>query len=190
VKVGEGSGVGEYAATVWVIMTEAICTDMVPITSTVGVAGACGEQAVNRTKLKIVKDKKRHFISLTSLGVGKTSHSVYCVKYIKQLLLPFWRCFPMYNVSMLKVFYRAHAVQRMFERDISAEKIRRALEVEDVIEDYSSEMPEPSRLLMGFKGRHPFHVVTSENPGAGEVTVVTVYLPDADKWKKDFRSRK
>jgi hypothetical protein len=96
----------------------------------------------------------------------------------------------MYNVPMLKVFYRAHAVQRMFEREISVEKIHRALEAGDVIEDYSAEMPEPSRLLMGTQGRRPFHVVTSENPEAGEVTVITVYLPDVGKWKKDFRSRR
>ena len=91
---------------------------------------------------------------------------------------------------MTKILYRVHAVQRMFEREISPTKVRRALEAVDVIEDYSAEMPEPSRLLMGFQGKRPFHVVTSENPEANEITVVTVYLPDASKWKKDFRSRK
>ena len=91
---------------------------------------------------------------------------------------------------MPKIFYRAHAVQRIFERRISLDKVRRALEVEDVVEDYSTETPEPSRLLMGVQGRRPFHVVTSENPEADEVTVVTVYLPDMDKWKKDFRNRR
>jgi len=91
---------------------------------------------------------------------------------------------------MISILFRAHAVQRMFEREISPAKVRRALEAEDVIEDYSNEMPEPSRLIMGFQGKRPFHVVTSENPGADEVTVVTVYLPDPNKWKKDCRSRK
>lgn len=97
---------------------------------------------------------------------------------------------PKYNNLMIEILYRVHAVQRMFEREISPVKVRRAVEAEDVIEDYSSEMPEPSRLLMGFQGRRPFHVVTSEYPEKNEVTVVTVYLPDANKWRKDFRSRK
>jgi hypothetical protein len=98
----------------------------------------------------------------------------------------------MYNLFMdeLKIFYRVHAVQRMFERQVSASKVRKALEAEDVIEDYSSEMPEPSRLILGFQGKRPFHVVTSENPEASEITVVTVYLPDMNKWKKDSRTRK
>jgi hypothetical protein len=71
----------------------------------------------------------------------------------------------------------------MFERKIPINRVRRALEAGDVIENYES-----SRLLMGFQGRRPFHVVTSETPDA--LTVVTVYLPDANKWKRDFRSRK
>jgi hypothetical protein len=91
---------------------------------------------------------------------------------------------------MTKILYRSHAVQRMFEREISPAKVRRALEAGDVIEDYSNEMPEPSRLIMGFQGKRPFHVVTSENPEENEITVITVYLPDPNKWKKDYRSRK
>jgi hypothetical protein len=95
-----------------------------------------------------------------------------------------------YNEFMIKILYRAHAVQRMFEREISASKVRKALEAGDVIEDYSSEMPEPSRLLIGFQGKRPFHVVTAEWPEANEIAVITVYLPDVNKWKKDYRSRK
>ena len=91
---------------------------------------------------------------------------------------------------MIKILYRVHALQRMFEREISASRVRKALEADDMIEDYSIEMSEPSRLIMGFQGKRPFHVVASENPEANEITVITVYLPDADKWKKDFRSRK
>lgn len=96
----------------------------------------------------------------------------------------------MYNHPMTKILYRAHAVQRMFEREISPLKVRKALESADVIEDYSSEMPEPSRLIMGFQGKRPFHIVTSENPETETITVVTVYIPDPNKWKKDSRSRR
>jgi Domain of unknown function (DUF4258) len=88
-----------------------------------------------------------------------------------------------------RLIYRLHAVQRMFERKISGKNVRQALEAGEVIEDYSDEMPEPSRLILGYQGKRPFHVVMSEN-AENEVAVVTVYVPDADKWKKDFRSRK
>ena len=78
----------------------------------------------------------------------------------------------------------------MFERSISAKKVSQALQTGEIIEDYSTEMPEPSRLILGFQGKHPFHVVTSENPETNEITIITVYIPDPDKWKKDFKSRR
>jgi Domain of unknown function (DUF4258) len=89
-----------------------------------------------------------------------------------------------------KIIFRVHAVQRMFERNISAKKISQALQSGETIEDYSTEMPEPSRLILGFQGKRPFHIVTSENPEINEITIITVYIPDTDKWKKDFRSRR
>ena len=89
-----------------------------------------------------------------------------------------------------RLVFRVHAVQRMFERGISERRVRQALEAGDIIEDYSAEMPEPSRLILGFQGKRPFHVVTSESTETNEITVITVYVPDPEKWKKDFRSRR
>jgi len=88
------------------------------------------------------------------------------------------------------LLFRIHAVQRMFEREVSVKKVARALQAGEVIEDYSSEMPEPSRLVLGFQGKRPFHIVTSENPDINETTIITVYIPDPQKWTKDFRNRR
>ena len=96
--------------------------------------------------------------------------------------------FPLYNEHMDPIMFRAHAVQRMFERGIPARKVREAVLAKDVIEDYSPEMPEPGWLLFGGQGRHPFHVVIAQN--AGRTTVITVYLPSPDRWEKDLRSRR
>ena len=89
-----------------------------------------------------------------------------------------------------KILFRVHAVQRMFERDVSVKNVFRALQTGETIEDYSSEMPEPGRLVLGFQGKRPFHIVTSENPETNETTIITVYIPDHDKWNKDFTSRR
>ena len=78
----------------------------------------------------------------------------------------------------------------MFEREVSVKKVAQALQAGEVIEDYSSEMPEPSRLVLGFQGKRPFHIVTSENPDINETTIITVYIPDPQKWTKDFRNRR
>jgi hypothetical protein len=66
----------------------------------------------------------------------------------------------------------------MFERKVSVRNVSQALQSGEVIEDYSAEMPEPARLVLGFQGRRPFHMVISENPETHDVTIVTVYIPD------------
>ena len=89
-----------------------------------------------------------------------------------------------------QLLFRVHAVQRMFERNVSVRKVAQTLQFGEVIDDYSSEMPEPSRLILGFQGKRPFHIVTSENMEKNETTIITVYLPDPQKWTRDFRKRR
>ena len=60
VSVGSGEGVGEYAATVWVNITTASSTALVPTTSTAG-GVAFGAQAVS--KIIMIKILKRNFIN-------------------------------------------------------------------------------------------------------------------------------
>ncbi len=93
-------------------------------------------------------------------------------------------------MSNPRVVFRVHAVQRMFERNVSVRNVSQALQSGEIIEDYSAEMPEPGRLILGFQGRRPFHLVASENPEMNQVTIVTVYIPDPGKWDKHFKSRR
>lgn len=89
-----------------------------------------------------------------------------------------------------KIVFRVHAVQRMFERKVSVRNVSQALQSGEVIEDYSAEMPEPGRLVLGFRGKRAFHMVISETPETHGVTIVTVYLPDPNKWDKNFKVRR
>jgi hypothetical protein len=89
---------------------------------------------------------------------------------------------------MPEFIYRAHAVQRMFERNISVKQIHRVFESGATIEDYSDDMSSPSRLILGWGGKRPIHLVVSES-GAAAV-VITVYSPEPELWTKDFRKRK
>ena len=89
-----------------------------------------------------------------------------------------------------KTIFRVHAVQRLFERRVAIKKVLDAIQTGEIVEDYSSETLEPSHLILGFQGKRPFHVVTSENLVMNETTVITVYIPDPNKWKKDSRSRR
>ncbi len=93
-------------------------------------------------------------------------------------------------MTALRIFFRVHALQRMFERNLSVKSVSEAIRSGTVIEDYTPEMPEPSRLILGFQGKRPIHVVVSENLKANEATIITAYLPDSDKWNKQFTRRR
>ena len=88
------------------------------------------------------------------------------------------------------IIYRIHAMQRMFERRVPEENVRQVLQSGEMIEDYSEEMPFPSRLISGRRGDRPLHVVVAENTKEDETIVITVYEPDPSQWKSGSRDRK
>jgi len=87
------------------------------------------------------------------------------------------------------VIFRIHAVQRMFERNISAEDVRKVLSVGAVIEEYPDDTPYPSRLIFGWCEGRPIHVVVAINEEERSVVVLTVYEPEQEKWDVDFARR-
>ena len=87
------------------------------------------------------------------------------------------------------LIFRIHAVQRMFERDISVEDVRMVISEGVVIEDYPDDTPFPSRLIFGWCERRPIHVVVAINE-VRSVIVVTVYEPDQEKWDFDLSRRR
>ena len=78
----------------------------------------------------------------------------------------------------------------MFARRITDENVRWVLGHGDTIEDYSDEMPLPSRLISGKRGNRPLHVVVAETMTEGETLVITAYEPDPSQWKSNLRERK
>jgi len=89
-----------------------------------------------------------------------------------------------------QIIFRVHAIQRMFERRVSAENVRQVLQAGEMIEDYSDEMPAPGGLILGKRGKRPLHVVMAENIKDKELVVITVYEPHPSQWKVQFKGRK
>ncbi len=94
------------------------------------------------------------------------------------------------NMKGENVIFRVHAVQRMFERNISAEDVRKVLSDGVVIEDYPDDMPYPSRLMLGWCEGRPIHVVVAINVEDNSIVVVTVYEPDPDQWDTNSSRRR
>ncbi|QQR91327.1 MAG: DUF4258 domain-containing protein [Myxococcales bacterium] len=90
----------------------------------------------------------------------------------------------------MKLVFRAHALQRMFERAVSVQDVRQVLEQDDKIENYSDDKPFPSALYLGDLGDRMLHVVAAKNKKASETVVITVYEPSVLKWQPGFRVRR
>lgn len=74
--------------------------------------------------------------------------------------------------------FRAHALRRMFERGISVGDVRAVVAYGETIEDYPADTPCPTRLLLGWRGNVPIHVVMARNTDTTEFIVITAYIPD------------
>ena len=89
-----------------------------------------------------------------------------------------------------QVVFRVHALQRMFEREIDVSEILEILETGETIARYDRDRPYPSRLVLGWSGDRPVHVVAADDPESDITIVITVYHPDSDMWTRDFRRRR
>jgi hypothetical protein len=78
----------------------------------------------------------------------------------------------------------------MFERRVSIEDIEAVIDSGETIKDYPDDSPYPSRLVLGWRGARPLHVVVADNSRENELVVITVYEPDPEFWEDDFRRRR
>jgi hypothetical protein len=85
--------------------------------------------------------------------------------------------------------FRVHAIQRMFERDISEVEVRDVLENGKLVE-IQDDVPFPSRIMLGYVGGRPVHVVASDNPEEQATIVITVYEPSPFVWDQTFMKRR
>ena len=90
----------------------------------------------------------------------------------------------------VRLVFRVHAIQRMFLRSISAEDVRDVLETGEIILKYPEDQPYSSRLLLGWSGSQPIHLVVADNVDEQVIIVITVYRPDPGQWDTDFRRKR
>ena len=85
--------------------------------------------------------------------------------------------------------YRTHAIERLFERDISVVCIEKIIETGETIEDYPSDKPYPSFLSLGYCSNRPIHIVYSKDFN-GNYILITAYEPVSNIWENGFKKRK
>jgi len=89
-----------------------------------------------------------------------------------------------------RLVFRKHAIQRMFQHRISATDVRHVLKTGEVIEDYPKDTPYSSRLVLGWCGTRPIHLVAADNHDDQETIVITTYEPDTGRWEPGFKRRR
>ena len=88
----------------------------------------------------------------------------------------------------MKFIYRAHAIERMFQRDISTELVEEAIKKGKIIEEYLDDKPYPSFLVLYFDNlNRPIHVVCAKNKE--EIIIITTYRPTKSKWGNNYQTR-
>jgi hypothetical protein len=78
----------------------------------------------------------------------------------------------------------------MFQRRISGTEVQQVLASGETVESYPGDTPYPSRLVLGWHGSRPLHVVVADNEEDQETIVITVYEPKAEDWDDGYKRRK
>ena len=89
-----------------------------------------------------------------------------------------------------RLFFRVHAIERMFEKSISEIDVRDVLENGEIIDEDRSDVPYIKHIHLGRPGGRALHVVAIDDPLEEVTTIITVYEPTLDRWERGFRRRK
>jgi hypothetical protein len=85
--------------------------------------------------------------------------------------------------------WTGHILERLFLRSISIDDVMNALTNGEIIEQYPTDYPFPSCLVLGLTGAgKPMHIVCGSN--GTELWLVTAYFPDPAEWSENFKVRR
>lgn len=87
-----------------------------------------------------------------------------------------------------------HARKEMEEEPlgrITVVELLHALSVGEIIEEYPTDKPYPSALILGHTAMsRPLHVVCAPVLAEQRLIIITTYEPDPARWEADFQRRK
>ena len=82
-----------------------------------------------------------------------------------------------------------HILERIFRRGIGTDDVMNALTNGEIIEQYPTDYPFPSCLVLGYTGKgKALHVVCGSSEE--ELWLITAYIPDPAEWSDDSRQRR
>ncbi|MFA7287824.1 MAG: DUF4258 domain-containing protein [Melioribacteraceae bacterium] len=93
-------------------------------------------------------------------------------------------------VRQNSIEWRKHALQRMLERDISRENIKKIILEGDIIKSYPGDKPYKSYLIHKKIGNRHLHLVVAFDEVNNKVYIITTYEPSLDMFDINFTKRR
>lgn len=82
-----------------------------------------------------------------------------------------------------------HAAKRLEQRGISIKDILSCIQTGEIIEQYPTDYPYPSCLILGLSVEKQYlHIVAGRS--LETLWIITAYFPSTQKWNADFKTRK
>lgn len=95
------------------------------------------------------------------------------------------------NAARKRILFLPHTLDEMNspEEIITFDEVRTKIIEGEIIEDYPGDVCGHSCLMLGYGVNHrPIHVVCSLKDEY--LAIITVYLPDQDRWGMDWKTRR
>ncbi len=90
-----------------------------------------------------------------------------------------------------RIFLKKHSILRMYERNILADDVKKALINGEIIEHYPDDRPLPSYLVLGYaENKRTIHTVVAVDTEEQLLWVITVYEPNLEEWEPGFQRRR
>ena len=91
--------------------------------------------------------------------------------------------------SLENIEVTTHAAKRLEQGGISVGDIISCVKTGEIIEQYPTDYPFPSCLILGMNVKNvPIHAVIGTN--LETLWIVTAYFPNLSKWESDLKTRK
>jgi hypothetical protein len=93
-------------------------------------------------------------------------------------------------MSPPRVVFVPHAINQMLKRSVSVADVHQILATGRVIEAHPHDVPYPTRVLLGWIGPRPLHIVVHDDIVGHQIIIRTAYEPDPVRWNASFDRRR
>ncbi len=93
-------------------------------------------------------------------------------------------------ISSGTIQWQKHALQRLMERNISREYVKKTILSGIIIEFYEDDRPYPSVLIADISEDKALHVVAAFNLEDEICYIITAYIPDQNYFEEDLVTRR